>query len=122
MKLPVMADNEVQVFNVLVHIFAKMLTKSEVEKVKRELRGHVSQENLAQVKTAQPLMTLLMRHGFLRENKLMFFKKILRRANLLEAEDMLEEYIARKKTNHLPSNDDKGKMFNFQCIYFLSNI
>ena len=113
-----MDDNEVQVFNVLVHTFAKMLTRPEVEKMKKELRGHVSKENLAQVKTGKPLMSLLMRHGFLRENKLMFFKKILRKANLLEAEDMLDEYIARKKASNPPSNDDKGIIFKIQCIIF----
>ena len=104
-----MGDHELEIFNVLVDLFAKMLTNSEVERLKKELKGYVSQEYLAQVKTGKPLMTLLKRCGFLRENKLMFFKKILRNAKLLKAEDMLDEYIARKKANASLSNDDKGK-------------
>ena len=103
-----MGEHEVQVFNVLVHVFGKMLTKSEVEKMKKELKGYISQENLAQVKSGIPLMALLMRCGFLRENKLMFFKKILNNSNLVEAESILEEYMARRKTTSLPANYEKG--------------
>lgn len=103
-----MGEHEVQVFNVLVHVFGKMLTKSEVEKMKKELKGYISQENLAQVKSGIPLMALLMRCGFLRENKLMFFKKILNNSNLVEAESILEEYMARRKTTSLPANYEKA--------------
>ena len=103
MLVVVMDGREIQVFNVLIHTFAKMLTVSEVQRVKRELRGHIRQESLDPVKTGRTLMALLTDYGFLNENKLMFFKKILNNSHLHEAEDILGEYVARRK--NIDAND-----------------
>lgn len=119
-----MDDQELQIFNLLTQTLAKMLTFSQVQRVKRELKGHVSREKLIPVKSGEALMNLLTMHGFLHSNKLMFFKKVLNHSHLFEAEDILSEYIARRRNGNILSNEDKSKYYtcelwrsiNFQLL------
>ncbi|XP_065058352.1 structural maintenance of chromosomes protein 2-like [Rhopilema esculentum] len=92
-----MEDKDIATFKLLLHTFAKMISIPGVHKMKHELKGHLSKDILRQVNTGKDLVGLLYNNGFLNDNKLMFFKKILRNASLHELEDILTEYVARKR-------------------------
>ena len=94
-----MEDNDISTFKLLLHTFAKMISIPGVQKMKHELKGHLSKDILRRVKTGKDLVGLLYNNGFLNDNKLMFFKKILRNASLHELEDILTEYVARKRAS-----------------------
>ena len=111
-----MDQQQFQMFSLLIHTIAKMMTSSEVQRVKRELEGHISKEGLARIKNGKSLMILITDCGFFNENKLMFFKKILNKSRLHEAEGILSEYIARRKISNEALNHGKSRLSSLLCL------
>ena len=110
-----MKDTELEL-NLLLQTMARMLTVADVQRAKRELRGHVNGESLEQVRKGTDFMEILCAKGLVNNNKLMFLKKVLHSTNLVEPEKLLDEYIARKKNPRLESNEDNNSKFKVSTV------
>ena len=102
-----MKDTELEL-NLLLQTIARMLTVADVQRAKRELRGHVNGESLEQVRKGKDFVEILCAKGLVNNNKLMFLKKVLHSTNLFEPERLLDEYIARKRNPRLENNEDNN--------------
>eukprot|EP00112_Aurelia_sp_Birch-Aquarium-sp1_P009399 Seg2067.3 transcript_id=Seg2067.3/GoldUCD/mRNA.D3Y31 product="hypothetical protein" protein_id=Seg2067.3/GoldUCD/D3Y31 len=100
-----MKDTELEL-NLLLQTMARMLTVADVQRAKRELKGHVSGESLKQVRKGKDFVEILCAKGLVNNNKLMLLKKVLHSTSLFEPERLLDEYLARKKNSRLESNED----------------